>query len=311
MVINRLVAPRSKLAITRWLKRVYLPQWEGKELSVQHFYRALDVLHQAAEAIEEDLFFEQRSLFEPGLDVVFYDVTSTYFEGRGPEGAEFGYSRDGHPDRRQIVIGLLVNRDGLPLGHKVFPGNAADAATVPEVLDDLRRRFGIERVIFVGDRGMISRRNIQVLKEAGYGYIVGLRKRAGRRCIEALEEAKKRGLWREIEEGLKVAEVEAGDGERIVICHSQAREEEEREILAGRLQRGEEGLRRVANSRRGESALVGAGRALREANAGRYFRVWLDDEGRLCYAQRDEAVAGCVSRQGGQAAGFSGPQHRI
>ncbi len=290
MVLNRLVEPGSKLAVTRWVRRVYLPQWDGTQFSVQHFYRALDVLHEAAEAIEEELFCEQRTLFEPGLDMVFYDVTSTYFEGEGPQGAEFGYSRDGHPDRRQIVIGLLVNRDGLPLGHRVFPGNMADAATVPHVLDDLRQRFGIERVIFVGDRGMVSRGNLEALRKAGYSYIVGLRKRAGSRCLEAVEGIEE-GQWQQIEEGLRVAEAEGGDGERIIICHSEAREEEEREILAGRLARGEEALGRVASSRRGQAALIGAGRALREAKAGRYFGVWLDESGRLCFARRQEAVA--------------------
>ena len=95
MVLNRLVAPRSKLGVTRWLERVYLPELGGSRLGVERFYRALEGLGEVAEGLEEDLFHERRDLFEPELEMVFYDVTSTYFEGEGPEEAGWGYSLGG------------------------------------------------------------------------------------------------------------------------------------------------------------------------------------------------------------------------
>lgn len=270
MVLNRLVAPRSKLGVTRWLERVYLPELEG---------------------LEEDLFHERRDLFEPGLEMVFYDVTSTYFEGEGPEEAGWGYSRDGRSDQPQLAVGLLVNREGLPLAHKVFPGNRLDGATVPEVLEDLRQRFGVRRVVFVGDRGMVSRENVEALGQAGYQYILGLRKRAGRRCWEALRQVGEED-WQQVAEGLRVARVLAGEGASIILCHSQARQVEEEEILQGKLQRGQEALERVAQGRqRGPQALRRAAEELKQAKASKYFELGLEGDGRLGFAQREAVVA--------------------
>jgi len=290
MVLNRLVAPRSKLGVTRWLEGVYLPELEGAGLGVERFYRALDGLAQVAEGLEEDLFHERRDLFEPGLEMVFYDLTSTYFEGEGPEQARWGYSRDGRSDRPQLLVGLLVNREGLPLAHKVFPGNRLDAATVPEVLEDLRRRFGLRRVVFVGDRGMVSAGNLEALGQAGYQYILGLRKRAGVRCWEALRQVGEED-WQQVAEGLRVARVRAGEGASIILCHSQARQAEEEQILQGKLQRGLEALERLAQGRqRGAQALRRAAEELKQAKASKYFELWVEGDGRLGFAQR-EAVA--------------------
>jgi len=291
MVLNRLVAPRSKLGVTRWLERVYLPELEGSRLGVERFYRALEGLGEVAEGLEEDLFHERRDLFEPGLEMVFYDVTSTYFEGEGPEEAGWGYSRDGRSDQPQLMVGLLVNREGLPLAHKVFPGNRLDAATVPEVLEDLRQRFGVRRVVFVGDRGMVSRENVEALGQAGYQYILGLRKRAGRRCWEALRQVGEED-WQQVAEGLRVARVLAGEGASIILCHSQARQVEEEEILQSKLQRGQEALERVAQGRqRGPQALRRAAEELKQAKASKYFELGLEGDGRLGFAQREAVVA--------------------
>ena len=291
MVLNRLVSPRSKLALTRWMQRVYLPQWEGIGLQVQHLYRALDLLEEASGEIEEELFHDQRNLFEPGLDMIFYDLTSTYFEGGGPEEARWGYSRDKRSDRPQILVGLLLNRDGLPLAHKVFPGNRQDAATVPEVLKGLRERFGLQRVIFVGDRGMVSGANLQALEGAGYEYIIGLRKRAGKQCWEALQQVGEED-WQQMDAGLRLASVDAGEGVRVIICHSAGREAEEGEILHSKLQRGGEGLEKTAASKaRGSKALRRAQAALTKAKASKYFELWLEDDGRLGFAEREEVIA--------------------
>ena len=108
-----------------------------------------------------------RRLLQEGepLDLVFYDITSTYFEGdrslTDGDVRRFGYSRDHRHDRRQVVIGLVMTREGIPLCHHVFPGNTADKSTVVQVIQDLKSRFNLSRVVFVGDRGMLSDANLE------------------------------------------------------------------------------------------------------------------------------------------------------
>jgi len=107
-------------------------------------------------AHRKQVFLELRNLFSLRPDLVFYDITSTFFEGAGPtELGRFGYSRDGKPRNRQIVIGVVM-MDGWPIAHHVFAGNRLDQTTVQEVVQDLNQRFQLERVVFVGDRGMMT-----------------------------------------------------------------------------------------------------------------------------------------------------------
>ena len=140
MVLNRLMDPASKLALMRWKETVYRPAFEA--LQLQHFYRALDVLAEHKEEIERGLFARLRDLFWLQVDLVLWDVTSAYFKGRGPEGlAAYGYSRDKRPDRPQVLIGVLMTRDGFPIAHEVFPGNVADVRTARYALEALKERF--------------------------------------------------------------------------------------------------------------------------------------------------------------------------
>lgn len=143
----------SKRAVNEWVSEIYRPSFSALEL--HHFYRALDFLIAHKEIIE--LFEQVKHLFNLELDLVFWDTTSTCFEGNGPEGlAEYGYSKDHRPDRVQLLIGVLMTKEGIPVAHQVFPGNTADIDTFKAVIADTRSRFCLRRVIFVGDRGMVS-----------------------------------------------------------------------------------------------------------------------------------------------------------
>ncbi|MFN3414624.1 MAG: IS1634 family transposase, partial [Thermoanaerobaculum sp.] len=134
MVLNRLLDPGSKRATHLWAEGVYEPGFE--QLELHHYYRALDFLAENKEAVEDGWYGRLLDLFRQELDLVFWDTTSTYFEGRGPEAlAEYGHSRDHRPDRRQMVIGVLMTRDGYPVAHEVFPGNTADIETFRRVLE--------------------------------------------------------------------------------------------------------------------------------------------------------------------------------
>src|SRR5438093_1437213 len=145
-----------------------------------------------------------RTLFALKVDLVFYDLTSTYFEGEGPAGlAKHGHSRDGKPRNRQVLVGVVMI-DGWPITHHVFEGNRRDAATVQEVLGDLEARFGLRRVIFVGDRGMVTVPNIELLRSRGQGYVVGLNRRRRPQVRAYIERAT--GPWLECPLGVVARE---------------------------------------------------------------------------------------------------------
>jgi transposase len=176
LVVNRICDPCSKLALLEWLDTVHFPGFEEKRPAYQHLLRAMDRLiavKEKAEPIVARLFRDKE---KPEGDLVFYDITSTWFDGdrslAEDDIRQYGYSRDGRFDRRQITIGVVMGRDGIPLCHHVFPGNTVDKTTVAEVVADLKNRFKLHRVIFVGDRGMLSDDNVDALLAEEFGYIV-------------------------------------------------------------------------------------------------------------------------------------------
>jgi len=220
MVINRLILPKSKLKVWDWYKEeVYIDNKEP--LSYQHFLRVMDYLIILKDKLERFVFSRIVDLFNLKLNLVFYDLTSSYFEGNGPEGlAKFGYSRDRRSDKKQIVLGLVVTDRGLPIAHYVFRGNIQDKTTLEEALKDLEARFEIKRVIFVGDRGLISEVNIEKVIAKGYEYIFALRKRASREVKEIIDPDLSH--YKKIDqEGLLALEViDNKRGIRYVICHN-------------------------------------------------------------------------------------------
>jgi transposase len=177
MVLNRLCDPCSKLALLDWMDDVHVPGFVGKKPSYHHFLRAMDRLiavKEKAEPLVAKCLLESSG--SSSVDLVFYDITSTYFEGdRSIEEDDiraYGYSRDGRFDRRQITIGVVMAGNGIPLCHHVFPGNTLDKTTVVEVVRDLKERFDLRNVIFVGDRGMLSDENLDAVLDQELGFIV-------------------------------------------------------------------------------------------------------------------------------------------
>lgn len=219
MVLNRASDPMSKLGILRWLETVFIPDLHAEEVAYQHLLRAMDQLIGAKEKIERDLYNQMVTLFSPKVDLVFYDITSSYFEGDGPEIADYGYSRDHRPDRKQIVIALAVTREGLPIFHEVLPGSTADVSTLQDAVSTLGKRFMIGKVVIVCDRGMISKENVAFLQEKGYPYILALRPRNNAEA-EELYQKTLAGFARESDlNGLLVKE-KVVDGIRYLQCHN-------------------------------------------------------------------------------------------
>ena len=247
MVLNRLVEPRSKRGVDKWVEKVYRPQF--KELELHHYYRALDYLAEFKDRVEEELFLNVRNIFNLKLDLVFWDTTSTYFEGRGPEMAAEGYSKDHRPDCRQVVIGVLMTKDGFPVAHQVFPGNTADIETFRECLKELRKRFNIDRVVVVADRGMLSRKLVREIEEAGLAYIFGVKMRRLKAIAEVLSRG---GRYQVVDENLKVKEV-MHEGERYIICLNPKEAERDRlareEMLADLTRKLKQGPKQLVGNR--------------------------------------------------------------
>lgn len=224
LVVNRLVMPGSERGTYAWLhSQVYAPEWQGLEL--HHLYRSLDFLDKHMATVEEQLFSRLRDLFSLEVKLVLFDTTSSYFEGRGPVGlAATGYSRDKRPDRVQVIIAVLMTRDGIPVAHYVFPGNTADIDAFRQALSDLKSRFPLEgRVVVVADRGVVSESLLQALEVEGQEYIVGIPLHKWKTASKALGWP---GRYQEVAENLRVKEVQLA-GKRYILCHNPQREPED------------------------------------------------------------------------------------
>jgi len=235
MVANRTHEPCSKLYCReQWLgEEVYFPGEEVLEL--EHLYRAMDFFEAHKEEVEKEIFFRTADLMKADVDLIFYDTTSLHFEvdeedelvRQGNELAERreypplrkrGLSKNGRSDAPQIVVGLAVTRDGLPVRSWVFPGQTTDVTTVEKVKEDLRG-WRLGRCVFVGDAGMNSEENRRTLSLGGGKYILAARMRAGDEVSrEVLTRA---GRYQEVADNLRVKEVVVGEGERrqrYVVC---------------------------------------------------------------------------------------------
>lgn len=226
MIASRLIDPRSKLAMTSWYPRAHIPRLLSLSPDVHQFYRAMDALLECKDAIERHVAGVISNLFNQDFRLVFYDLTSTYFEGRNCPLAAYGYSRDHREDKLQIAIGLVVTGDGLPVASDVFVGNTCDATTVKDRIADLAARFGIERTIFVGDRGILSRANVSAITSSGYQYIssVPTRGRPGRELVALAGDL---AGYETVQPGRLLAREVRRDGEsaRYIVCHSFERAE--------------------------------------------------------------------------------------
>jgi transposase len=192
LVANRLIAPASEHGLAGWLEtdfvcdrkgRRFVPHWHQRRRVRVHprqldaWYRTLDQLLAAKDRIEVALYHRLRDLFSFKPELVLYDMTSTYFEGAGPHDfAKHGYSRDGKSQNVQVVVGVVMVA-GWPIAHHVWAGNRIDHSTVQEVIRDLQQRFAFSRLVFVGDRGMVTDENIEALTQDEQGFLVGVKRR--------------------------------------------------------------------------------------------------------------------------------------
>lgn len=225
LVLQRLLKPGSDRRGAEWIQTMEARGFEV--LRLPHFYRTVGWLWRRKDRIEQHLYERDRNLFNEGLELVFFDTTSTYFEGRGWEGwAKLGKSRDHRPDHLQLILGVVMRGDGMPITCEIWPGNLHDSKTVVPILEGLKKRFRIGKVVLVCDRGMVSAKNLKAIRQAGYDYIVGMKMRG---LLEVREQVLKRaGRYREVKHNLWVKEVWVGE-RRYVVCLNPERAEKDRQ----------------------------------------------------------------------------------
>lgn len=177
LAISRLISPGSEYHTAGWLNACYEPKWQNIQL--QHLYRALDFLERRKSDLEKDLFFKTANLFNQELDLVMFDTTSIKYwgEGEGIDVLQYGYSKEKRGDLKQLIIGILMTKEGLPVACEVFPGNTSDLKSFLYILKKLKTDYKIGKLIWVADRGMVSADNISKLNELKQEYILGVKMR--------------------------------------------------------------------------------------------------------------------------------------
>lgn len=304
-VLHRLFDPGSDRAAEVWRKG-YAIAGAG-DLQLHHLYRAMAWLGEALpddqqfgaapfaarrtkDLIEEALFARRQDLFS-GLDLVFFDTTSIYFEGRGGETiGQYGKSKDHRPDRKQMVVGAVLDQEGRPICCALWPGNTADAKTLIPIVDRLKARFHIQRICIVADRGMISKQTIEELQKAHRRtrFILGARLRAVKEIREqVLGDA---GPYQEVygprvhskdPSPLKIKEVRIADRRYIVCCNEEQvrKDRADREAIVGALR---------DRLKRGDKSLIG-NKGYRKflKTAGKRFEI---DEEKVCREARFDGL---------------------
>jgi transposase len=220
LVLNRLTAPSSKRHMESWQEDVH-----GLEnFDLHQYYRAMDYMISNKDKVEEDVFFRMRDLLNQKVDFVLFDTTSLVYYGDGRETEELlkhGFSKARRGDLKQVVVGVLMSKCGIPLGHEVYSGNTTDGKCFKSIIDKVALRFKIENIILVGDRGMINQKNIQHLKDNKYKYILGYRMRTLKKekSAQILEKADLRSM-RKIKLQFKNIEYE---GQRLIVYYNEER----------------------------------------------------------------------------------------
>lgn len=223
MVVSRIINPASEYKTSNWIEDVYEPKWD--RISLQHFYRGLDFIERHKVDFEKELFLKATDLFSQELDLVMFDTTSIKYWGEGGEASilQRGYSKEKRGDLKQVIVGILMTKEGLPIGCEIFPGNTSDLKSFIQVVEKIKGRYKIGKIIWVADRGMVSKENIRMLNELKQEYILGVRMRqfdkAKRKVLLSLDK-----MW-PVREDLYVKEVKLEGEGRYIVCYNPKEQE--------------------------------------------------------------------------------------
>jgi len=313
LTASSLIKPSSEHGLGWWLDESYVCGSDGKRIlpdwrqgvtkenrvriswkQLKQWYRVLNILFKHKEEIEKDIYDNLVDLFGLKVDIVFYDMTSLYFEGEGPAGlAEYGKSKDGKGRNRQILLGIVM-ASGWPVAHHVFSGNRSEKKTVSIIIEDIKKRFKIEKIIFVGDSGMVSSENIEEIERQEYKYIIAQKRRRNNEVEKVL--ADNSDNWLICEKGTKVKEVNISDGARHFVVHSEGRQSYEHSIVENNIKKtgfNLELLKKEANRgklKKPEDIGYKVSSVLNAAKGHRYFSWGITKEGKFQYWQDEEKM---------------------
>jgi len=293
MVVQRLIAPCSKLATTQhWHTTTLAEELGVGEATEDDLYEAMDWLLERKERIEKKL--AARHLTEGGL--VLYDVSSSFYEGRTCPLGQFGHDRDGKKGLPIIVYGVMTNGEGCPVAVEVYPGQTGDPTTVADQVEKLQERFGLSRVVMVGDRGMLTQPQIDKLKQhPGFGWITALTSTAIRELVA------QGALQLSLLDQKNLAEITSPDypGERLMVCHNLLLEQErkrkrKREALLEATEKSLEKIRKEVARRKkkplpAEEIGVKVGKVLGRYKVGKHFDYQIG-ESRFAWSRRPESI---------------------
>ena len=292
IIYSRLLFPCAKLSLAHQAQGTWLAQACGldptESFSEDDLYTAMDQLNGHWVSLEKQLY--QRA-FPQAVRLVLYDLTSVYFEGKGPELlADYGHSRDHRSDRRQIILAVATDTEGLPLHLSILRGNRNDTKTLQGLLHTLRRRFGIKEATFVFDGGMSSEINLEAMSAAGLGYVTRLSASTLRSLVAELD------LEKQLELGdrQKIMEI-THQSKRYVIAGGQWRQQRDQERRQSRIDKAEAELSRMAAVKRKkvdvQKLASQVGRTLQRLKAHKYFTYHIDAQGHLQWERKTELIA--------------------
>jgi len=291
MVYARLLFPCAKLSLKVQAQGTWLPAACGlkpnESFDEDDLYEAMDQMNGHWVKLEKDLYGQA---FPNGLRLILYDLTSTYFEGKGPAGlAAYGHSRDHRSDRPQILLAVATDTEGVPIHVSILRGNHADNKTLQGLLHALRRRFGLTEATFVFDGGMSSKINLEAMSQAHLQYVTRLSTATLQSVLAELPQ----DVQMQLGDRQQVVEI-THQGRRYVIAGGRWRQQRDEERRTARLAKAEKELKRLAGVRRkkvnAQKLASQVGRALQRLKAHKYFTYEVDPSGQLKWARKAELI---------------------
>lgn len=299
MIFGRLLFPSAKLALSAQAEGTVLAQACGlpaaESFDENDLYEAMDLLNGRWVPLERNLY---QDAFPQGVRMVLYDLTSTYFEGKGPDQlSRYGHSRDHRCDRKQVILAVATDPQGIPLHLEVLRGNRADNKTLQGLLATMRRRFGIQEVTFVFDGGMSSTFNLEALNTAQMQFVT----RLSNSTMEALLAELPQEKQLELGDRSRVVEV-THQGKRYVIAGGAWRQQRDQERRAVRMARAQAALEKLARVKRKkvdpQKLASQAGRMLERLKAHKYFAYHVNPQGQLEWEKKQETIERETQRDG-------------
>ncbi len=286
MIFQRIVQPDSKLALTEWLETTPVRHFFDKgqkEPDLQTIYRSLEVLNDNFPLAEQALYDWAESKFNQDMKELYYDITSSYFEGHHCVIAQYGYSRDHRRDKEQIVIGLVTTPDGFPIKCNIYPGKTADKTTVTNIVKELLDSYPIDEFIFVGARGMLTSDNIRAIRELKQKYVMAIPRAWSKKYLKdiAIDESQ----MQEIQPNLFARFLPPVDGQRFLLCLNTQKRSDDTQYRDHCIATITEQLKSLNDSlltnkphiKTRDEAMKKVGAILRLNKAGKYFKVKTKD----------------------------------